>query len=63
MSKVEPKDDGEQVVYVTINNKTSGSAYHYDENCRGIKSDSQLRKSTEERERVWRDGCKWCTEE
>lgn len=62
MSKVEPKDE-EQVVYVTINNKTSGNVYHYDDNCRSISNDANLRKSTEEQEKVWRDGCSWCTEE
>ena len=62
MSKVEPKDE-EQVVYVVINNMSSGTMYHYDDECRGIKSDCKLRKSTEEQEKVWRDGCSWCTEE
>jgi len=62
MSKVEPKED-EQVVYVIVKHSSSGTAYHYDENCHAINGDSKLRKSTEEREEVWRDGCGWCTEE
>lgn len=62
MSKAEPKED-DQVVYVVVNNLTSGTKYHYDDQCRGINKGATLRDSTEKQERVWRDGCKWCTEE